>query len=341
MLYSLCSLATITEIARRANLPTEAVLRVVNGEPTSEDVASRVAAAIEAVGPPDYPRRTRETLPAEAAARGQLLEPFQRTAEELRPAIPEGVGSAVVEAVRVEVLPVRDEVGELRSLYDNVISRLTRERNERIDDLELVCQLITESWKNADRRLGRIERMLERLELAQADEAPSRLGETAPSPLPPPAQASAVPPEAKTKPYTTPSPVATEPPTQRWAAPGSPARQTQPSPRATIASQAAPPRATQPSAIPAQAVETCEIIWWRGLVTCQFYAARNGEGGLSDAIELSPHFHWRGEGPPEETEEALAAHRTLVEILRADGWEEQPVEPDASWFAVRLRREAR
>jgi hypothetical protein len=74
-------------------------------------------------------------------------------------------------------------------------------------------------------------------------------------------------------------------------------------------------------------------------VNSQFYAARSGEERLANAIEVSSLFRWRGDGPPDETEEAVAAHRTLVEILRADRWEVAPGDAgDRPWYALRLRR---
>lgn len=166
-------MATVLEIARRTNLPTWTVLRVLRGEPTSEDVARRVEDAIAVLGPPDYPRAAAGALPAEiTSARRQLLEAFEHAAEELRTTLPEGVGSAVFEAVRLEVRPVGEHVAQLHRLYEEVIAQLGRERAERISDVELVTELIAEGWRNVDRRLGRIERMLERLELAR-DEKPA------------------------------------------------------------------------------------------------------------------------------------------------------------------------
>jgi hypothetical protein len=47
---------------------------------------------------------------------------------------------------------------------DEIKLELRRARSERLEDLTLVVDLITTSWRAVDRRLGRIDRMLERLE---------------------------------------------------------------------------------------------------------------------------------------------------------------------------------
>jgi hypothetical protein len=41
---------------------------------------------------------------------------------------------------------------------------LGRGRNERLEDLTLLVDLITTSWRAVDRRLGRVDRKLERME---------------------------------------------------------------------------------------------------------------------------------------------------------------------------------
>lgn len=73
--------------------------------------------------------------------------------------------ATIAEVLRVEV---GEEVAALRHLHEQVIARLERERSDRVGDLDLVTELIVEGWQSVDRRLGRIERMLERLELERA-----------------------------------------------------------------------------------------------------------------------------------------------------------------------------
>ncbi|MGH2996714.1 MAG: LacI family DNA-binding transcriptional regulator, partial [Gaiellaceae bacterium] len=90
-------MASILDIARHAGVSAENVLRVVNGEPVSEDIAQRVQAAIDAIGPPPYPRAGVEVLPAVPAAppapdagHAELLERFAQAAAELEASLPQG-----------------------------------------------------------------------------------------------------------------------------------------------------------------------------------------------------------------------------------------------------------
>jgi hypothetical protein len=171
-------MASILEIARLANVSADNVLRVVNGEPVSSDVASRVAGAIEALGaPPSAQSR------AEIAALGkgsgseasELASRVDQMAAELEKRLPQDFGSVVYEALRVEVQPVSRHMAELDALYKLISARLedmrfeiARERNERLEDVALLSELVSEGWRSADRRLARLESMLTRLEDAIA-----------------------------------------------------------------------------------------------------------------------------------------------------------------------------
>lgn len=146
-------MATILQLAEHSNLPVETVLRVVNGEATSTDARERVAQAVAALGPPSYPRfapTSTELLPSQAQA--------------LERALPAEVGEVVYEAVRGEVRPVGEHVAQLRSLFEEIVARLATERRERVDDVALTTELMIEGWRSVDRRLGRIEKILARLE---------------------------------------------------------------------------------------------------------------------------------------------------------------------------------
>lgn len=160
-------MATILELAEHSNLPVETVLRVVNGESTSSDARDRVARAVEALGSPSYPRFAPPTSTELVPAQETLVEALER-------ALPAEVGSVVYEAVRVEVRPVGEHVAQLRSLFEEVVARLATERRERVDDVALMTELMIEGWRNVDRRLGRIEKVLARLEGPPSDaEAPA------------------------------------------------------------------------------------------------------------------------------------------------------------------------
>lgn len=164
-------MATILELAAYADVSAENVLRVIHGEPVSEEIGLRVHEAIEALGEPPYPRRV-EVLPAlpEGPERKELIERFRATAAELE-ALPEGVDSVVYEALRVEVRPVAQHVAELGVLFERLLARLEDvsagvqdERRDRLDDLALLTELVTNGWRSVDRRLARLEQIVARIE---------------------------------------------------------------------------------------------------------------------------------------------------------------------------------
>lgn len=192
-------MATLIEIADSAEVPLEGVLRVINGEPVSEVVAERVKKAIDTVGPP-HPRlledmnllASPETKPRElgrgdlavdegnaprgmedvlAPVRRELLETFSQATAELEASLPQGVGNVVYEALHVEVQPVTERMHHMGVLFEELTrvvrqldSKVGAERRERLDDLKLLVELVSTGWQTVDRRLARIERIVQRLE---------------------------------------------------------------------------------------------------------------------------------------------------------------------------------
>jgi hypothetical protein len=178
-------MASILEIAEHADASAENVLRVVNGEPVSSVVAERVRRAIDELGPPPYPGTALEPLPVEATldrTRKQLLDRFAETAAELEAKLPEGVGSVVYEALRVEVRPVAQHVAELGTLFERMLGRLEQvsgevesERRERAEDVALLTELVTTGWRSVDRRLARLEQIVARIEAGRNRRPEARL----------------------------------------------------------------------------------------------------------------------------------------------------------------------
>ena len=143
---------TIADIARAAGVPVESVLRVLNRDEVSSDVAARVRDALERYG---YGRLAQPS--GERSNRGDA-DALERVRRQLQGAV-EGA------ATGLEASAVSD--GLLRRLVEDVdeIKReLRRARSERLEDLTLVFDLITTSWSAVDRRLGSIDRKLDRLE---------------------------------------------------------------------------------------------------------------------------------------------------------------------------------
>ena len=155
---------TILELAQHAELPAETVLRVILREPTSEAAQRAVAQAVVELGPPDYPRPNGyvEVLPddREQNSHAELAVP--------EPAPAPALDEAVLAEVRNVVTPATEQVSQLRALLGEFVHRLKAERRERVEDLELMSELMMEGWKNVDRRLGRIEKVVARLEEAQS-----------------------------------------------------------------------------------------------------------------------------------------------------------------------------
>jgi hypothetical protein len=111
----------------------------------------------------------------DAAAVDAVLERARAQVEELAQAaaaleatIPAQVEHAVVDGLQEQVRPVGRNLAEIRGLMNQLIRRLERvegdllsERHARVDDLGLLVDLITSSWKSVERRLSTLERRLE------------------------------------------------------------------------------------------------------------------------------------------------------------------------------------
>jgi hypothetical protein len=96
------------------------------------------------------------------------VEELALTAAELEATIPGKVEDAVKDGLQEQVRPVGRNLAEIRGLMNQVIRRLERvegdllsERHARVDDLGLVVDLITSSWKSVERRLTTLERKLQ------------------------------------------------------------------------------------------------------------------------------------------------------------------------------------
>jgi hypothetical protein len=106
------------------------------------------------------------TEAALARARAQT-EALAQVAADLGAALPERVAHAVREGVHAEAAPVGRQLAEVRGLSAQVIRRLealerelAAERHARVDDLEVLVDLVAAGWKGLDGRLERLERSL-------------------------------------------------------------------------------------------------------------------------------------------------------------------------------------
>jgi len=142
----------VLQLAAHTDLPVQTVLRVLLRQPTNEAAQKKVAEAVKLIGLPDYPRPDGhiEVLPAA----GTALEPATFPAE-------------TTETGLEAADPTQELVTEFRGAVQQLLGRLDRERRERIDDLSLSTDLFIEGWQSVDRRLGRLEKMIERIDQRQ------------------------------------------------------------------------------------------------------------------------------------------------------------------------------
>jgi hypothetical protein len=120
---------------------------------------------------PSLAMDNRYSLPPEIDAaldRARLqVEALAQTADELQVALPDAVGSALRDGLREEAAPISRRLAEVKGLSNQMIRRLERletdlliERHARVDDLNLLVDLITAQWKSLNERLDRIEEAL-------------------------------------------------------------------------------------------------------------------------------------------------------------------------------------
>ena len=142
----------VLQLAAHTDLPVQTVLRVLLRQPTNEAAEKKVAEAVQLIGLPDYPRPDGhvEVLPA----LGAELAPSPLPAEAMEPELDAAD-------------PTQELVTEFRGAVQQLLGRLDRERRERIDDLALSTDLFIEGWQSVDRRLGRLEKMIERIDQRQ------------------------------------------------------------------------------------------------------------------------------------------------------------------------------
>jgi chromosome segregation ATPase len=106
-------------------------------------------------------------LEAQLARAREQVDALAAAASALEDTLP----SRVEEAIRAQAQPVARNLAEVRGLMNQTIRRLERleadllgERQARVDDLELLVELVSSGWKTVDARLGRVEAAIGRLE---------------------------------------------------------------------------------------------------------------------------------------------------------------------------------
>ena len=206
----------LVEIAEKADVSVEGVVRVLTREPVSDAIKERVLAVLDDL----TPEQTRAVQRFALAALHDVLEQQGDVSEWPEPAAvpdenqlalpvasmdeePDHVPAATPDAALVQLSSV---LGELAEAVRDLRRETDAERRERVDDLAVLIDLITTGWQGLDTRLGRIERQVSRLESGRREPVvgpPTRVVPTtieappvaappvAPKPSPPPAEPSA------------------------------------------------------------------------------------------------------------------------------------------------------
>jgi hypothetical protein len=180
----------LVEIAEKADVSVEGVVRVLTREPVSEAVKERVLAVLDDLTPEQTRAVQRFAL---AALHDVLLRPGDTASvPDEPPAIEEGTPAlpATASGSDAALVQLGSVLGELAEAVRDLRRETDAERRERVDDLAVLIDLITTGWQGLDARLGRIEKQVSRLEAARRDPAviaPARIVPPAVEPPPPPA----------------------------------------------------------------------------------------------------------------------------------------------------------
>ena len=178
------TVATILDLAEYADVSAENVLRVVHGEPVSEEVERRVSARHRRARRARRIRDSVEVLPAipPGAGSDELLQRFQATAAELEANLPEGWARSSTKRFASRFGPVAQHVAELGALFERMLARLEEvstsvddERRDRLEDVALLTELVTSGWRSVDRRLARLEKIVARIEAGRGTRREARL----------------------------------------------------------------------------------------------------------------------------------------------------------------------
>jgi hypothetical protein len=187
----------LVEIAEKADVSVEGVVRVLTREPVSDAIKVRVLEVLDDL----TPEQTRAVQRFALAALHDILE---RQAEAGDPPVPDpGQLALPVAAAEPELLPslapdaalvqLSSVLGELAEAVRDLRRETDEERRERVDDLAVLIDLITTGWQGLDARLARIERQVSRLESGRRETAisapaPVRVTPAAPPTAPAPSE---------------------------------------------------------------------------------------------------------------------------------------------------------
>ena len=169
-------MSILVEIAERADVSVEGVVRVLTREPVSDAIKERVLDVLDDLTPEQTRAVQRFALAAlhDVLERPGHLADFADQATEGPLAPDPGQLALPVAAAEPDLLPtlapdaalvqLSSVLGELAEAVRDLRRETDAERRERVDDLAVLIDLITTGWQGLDARLGRIERQVSRLE---------------------------------------------------------------------------------------------------------------------------------------------------------------------------------
>lgn len=128
---------TISEIARRAEVAPESVVRTLRGEPVSEASARQVVAVLQEI---------ENERPGSLARLVQLRNPSVE---------PEA-------STELEIESPMTPAGVIRSELEELESTMRGHQADRVQDISVMVDLLRTRWRAADARLARIERLASR-----------------------------------------------------------------------------------------------------------------------------------------------------------------------------------
>ncbi len=147
----------LVEIAEKADVSVEGVVRVLTREPVSEAVKERVLAVLDDLTPEQTRAVQRFAL---AALHDVLLQSGDAIELSAAPAADEDppVLPAAATGSDAALVQLGSVLGELAEAVRDLRRETDAERRERVDDLAVLIDLITTGWQGLDARLGRIEK---------------------------------------------------------------------------------------------------------------------------------------------------------------------------------------
>ncbi len=142
-------MASIVEIAERAGVSIDGLVRALNDEATEAE-RSRIATALAELGEP-VPTVLESLSVLTGARTDSGPEPSPPAAARL-----DGPGSSGRHLGAMDAL-----IRELAQQLDALGEGLADEQRERLDDAKVLLQLIVAGWRRVERRLERVERTLD------------------------------------------------------------------------------------------------------------------------------------------------------------------------------------